>query len=240
MELSRKSGVDLWTQIRTILEREIAGGVYQPGERLPTENELAARFSVNRHTVRRALGALEQDGVVRTEKGRGSFVQEQVIPYAVGKRTRFSENMGRLSIPAAMTFVSGLGLRADEELAAKLGISVGQPVELVETVSELEGRRLSFTRHHFPGERFAGIIGACRETGSITKALARFGVKDYFRKRTIVTARMPTADEARFLGQPRTKPLLVTENTNVDEAGRIIEYGVGRIASDLMQIVFEP
>lgn len=240
MELSRNSGVDLWTQIKTILEREIAAGVWQPGERLPTENELAVRFSVNRHTVRRALGALEQEGLVRTEKGRGSFVQEQVIPYAVGKRTRFSENMSRLSVSAAMTILQGIHLRADEELAAKLAVSVGQPVLLLETASETDGRRLTLARHYFPGERFPGFIEACRETGSITKALARFGVKDYFRKKTVVTARMPTADEARLLGQPRTKPLLVTENTNVDEAGRIIEYGVTRIASDLMQIVFEP
>ena len=50
-------------------------------------------FAVNRHTIRRAMGELEQSGLIRIEQGRGTFVQEHAIDYAIGKRTRFSENL---------------------------------------------------------------------------------------------------------------------------------------------------
>src|SRR5580704_3210773 len=93
--IERGAGVALWRQIEERLQAEIAGGAVMPGARLPTEHDLAARFQVNRHTVRRALAGLVQRGLVRVEQGRGAFVQEDVIDYALGKRTRFTENILR-------------------------------------------------------------------------------------------------------------------------------------------------
>src|SRR3546814_1082174 len=91
--VERGSGVAVWRQIGELLADEIRNKLYAPGERLPPEPELAAKFSVNRHTIRRAMGELEQSGLVRIEQGRGTFVQEHAIDYAIGKRTRFSENL---------------------------------------------------------------------------------------------------------------------------------------------------
>ncbi|NLE21302.1 MAG: GntR family transcriptional regulator [Actinobacteria bacterium] len=59
---------------RTIRER-IAGGAYRPGDRLPSEAELCAAFSVSPMTVRRAIGELVRADVVVTEHGRGTFVK---------------------------------------------------------------------------------------------------------------------------------------------------------------------
>ena len=67
----RGSGVSAWRQIADALRDEIASGVLAAGERMPTEAELALRFGVNRHTLRRALAALAADGLVRADQGRG-------------------------------------------------------------------------------------------------------------------------------------------------------------------------
>ncbi|MEI9982414.1 MAG: GntR family transcriptional regulator [Aliidongia sp.] len=93
--IERGHGVAVWRQIDQSLSREIAAGDWQPGERLPTEQALAARFQVNRHTIRRAIQSMVQRGLLRVEHGRGHFIQEGVIDYVVGKRTRFSENILR-------------------------------------------------------------------------------------------------------------------------------------------------
>jgi GntR family phosphonate transport system transcriptional regulator len=84
--VSRQEGVALWRQIASRLQRDIGAGVYQPGGRLPTEAELSQQFRVNRHTVRRALEELSRGGMVRVEQGRGSFVAEDVLEYAVEAR----------------------------------------------------------------------------------------------------------------------------------------------------------
>ncbi|MGK3945910.1 GntR family transcriptional regulator, partial [Streptomyces caeruleatus] len=67
--LSRGAGLSAWRQIADALEAEIVAGSLAPGSQLPTEAELAARFGVNRHTVRRALGALGEQGLVRASQG---------------------------------------------------------------------------------------------------------------------------------------------------------------------------
>src|SRR3546814_19263533 len=88
--VERGSGVAVWRQIGELLADEIRNKLYAPGERLPPEPELAAKFSVNLHTIRRAMGELEQSGLVSIDQGRGTFVQEHATAYAIGQRTRFS------------------------------------------------------------------------------------------------------------------------------------------------------
>src|SRR5439155_18899780 len=81
----------LWRKIAQTLSAEIVAQDMQPGAKLPTEAQLATRFDVNRHTVRRAIESLVRTGLVRVEQGRGSFVAEDVLGYEVSARTRFSE-----------------------------------------------------------------------------------------------------------------------------------------------------
>ena len=66
--VERGQGVALWRQIDQSLSREIAAGAWQPGEQLPTEQALAARFQVNRHTIRRAIQAMVLRGLLRVSR----------------------------------------------------------------------------------------------------------------------------------------------------------------------------
>jgi GntR family transcriptional regulator, phosphonate transport system regulatory protein len=90
--LERGAGVAVWRQIEQILAAEIAAKGFGEDGRLPSEGELARRFDVNRHTVRRAMLGLAALGLVSVEQGRGTFVQPGAIDYSIGKRTRFTEN----------------------------------------------------------------------------------------------------------------------------------------------------
>ena len=66
----------LWKEIHNELLNDIHAGHYAVGEKMPTEAELARRFNVNRHTVRRALGLMREDGFVFSKKGSGVFVTD--------------------------------------------------------------------------------------------------------------------------------------------------------------------
>lgn len=240
VQLARSNGgVALWRQIAQILEREIQGGEIGPGQRLSTEFELAARFSVNRHTVRRALAELEESGVIRVEQGRGTFVQEQIIEYPVSQQTSFTENLSRQSRHPNRELVRCLELRADVTVARALEIPVDAPVLQLTTAGEADGHRINVASHHFPLPRFSGIERAFRETGSLTAAFKTLET-EYRRKITSVTARMPTVEDAEHLRQLRNRPVLVSESINVDPQGRPVEYVVTRFASDWVKLVFEP
>ena len=233
-------GVAQWRQIADTLRADMAGGALRPGDQLPTEAHLAARFGVNRHTVRRALEDLSRAGAIRIEQGRGSFVAEDVLDYVVGTRTRFSEWVRRHNREPSGRVLALREVPAPPAVADGLGIRDGEPVVLLERVGLADGRPVSLSSHHFPAARLPGMENALRREPGITAALARVGVADYLRQSTRVTARLPSASEATALAMARGLPLLVCENVNVDRAGRIVEFGIARYPTPRVQIVFEP
>ncbi len=240
MTLERGSGIALWRQIYQALRQEIVSGQLKPGAHVPTEQRLAERFGVNRHTVRRATATLEEDGLLRVEQGRGMFVAEHVIDYTVGKRTRFTENVSRQSRAPGGRVLATERLKADAMISDALYIPQGTPVGLVRRLGEADGRPVSLADHYFNLKRFPDILEHVVATGSISVALEELGLPDYLRKITKVTTRLPDRTEAELLQQPRNRPLLVSESVNIDTQGVPIELGIARFAGDRVQLVFVP
>jgi GntR family phosphonate transport system transcriptional regulator len=238
--VEHRRGTTLWGRIAATLAQEIRSGQYQPGDRLPTEAALSARFQVNRHTLRRAMAALQDDGLIRIEQGRGTFVQEDVIDYPLARRTRFSEIIIGADREPHSQILRTAEQPATAEAAAALLVPDGEPLLVIETLHLADGRPLSVTAHHFPKRRFDGLVERFRESGSITQALYALGVRDYFRDGHRIGTRMPDDWEARQLRQPATLPILVSQHTNVDVDGRPIEFAVARYAGRRVQLVFNP
>ncbi len=230
----------LWRRIVEAVEQDITAGTLAPGARLPTEAQMSARFAVNRHTVRRALEEMSRNGLVRVEQGRGSFVAEDVLDYTVGPRTRFSEWIRRHNKEPSGRTLDLRELPADSAVAAGLGLRAGARIVRLERLGLADGQPVSVGLHHFPAARFPKLLAALRSAVSISVALAQSGVADYRRQSTRVSARMPTEQEAALLQLARNRPLLVSENINVDAEGRVVEFGIARYPTPRVQIVFEP
>ena len=233
-------GVALWRRIVEAVELDITAGTLAPGARLPTEAQMSAQFAVNRHTVRRALEELSRNGLVRVEQGRGSFVAEDVLDYTIGPRTRFSEWIRRHNKEPSGRTLDLREMPADTTVAAGLGLRAGARIVRLERLGLADGRPVSVGLHHFSAARVPKLLAALRTAVSISDALAQSGVADYRRQTTRVSARMPTEQEATLLQLARNRPLLVSENTNIDAEGRVVEFGIARYPTPRVQIVFEP
>lgn len=237
--IERGSGVSVWRQIENTLAEDIASGAMPSGERIPTELQLAERFAVNRHTIRRAVSALVERGLLRVEQGRGTFVQDNAIDYAISKRTRFSQNMARHNISSNVELLAHDTLPANAELAELLQLPVGTELYRLKTVSRADGRIMDFGTMFFPAERFPGLPEIYAEQRSVTRTLAHFGVHDYTRRFTRVTARLPDSETLELLHIPKNRPVLHVKSLNVDADGRPVQYGVTRFNGDLVQLVME-
>ncbi len=235
--LDKDSDTPLWRQIHDSLLREITSGAFYAGTALPSEKDLAERYGVNRHTVRRALKELNESGWLRTERGKGTLVLEQSLEYQLSERTRFTANMAQNKRRARSHFLFGDVLFAGEGLARQLRIPQHTPVVYIESFGEAGGKRIFVSSQYVPEERMPQLIDVFRHTGSLTKAFRAFGVKDYFRASSRISTRLANAFESEQLGISVRDPVLVMEYVNVDEQGVPIECGITRFCGDKLQVV---
>src|ERR1700734_93073 len=128
------TGVALWRQVADGIERGIANGSFVAGERLPGEIEIAETYRVNRHTVRRALATLAERGLVRAERGSGTYVEAQRIAYPLRSRTRFSEIVGAGGHEPRGQLIASSEQVATRELARQLDVKIDTPLVRIETL----------------------------------------------------------------------------------------------------------
>lgn len=222
----------IWQSIAETLGAEIAAGQYRAGDKLPTEAALAARFGVNRHTVRHALASLAEQGAVHARRGAGVFVTTTPTDYPLGRRVRFNQNVlasGRS--PSRQILRQEIRL-ADPDEAQALRLPAGAEVQLVEGISLADGVPLSLFRSVFPAARFPGLLARVAGLGSVTAALAEAGVADYTRAETRITALAADALQALHLRLALAAPLLRSVSVNVDPLGHPVEFGTTWFAGD--------
>jgi GntR family phosphonate transport system transcriptional regulator len=230
----------VWSSIHAALKAEIAAGSYGPGTKLPTEAQLAQRFGVNRHTVRHALAALAEEGLVQSRRGAGVFVTSTPTDYPLGRRVRFHQNVLASGRTPSRRFLRMETRPASPPEAEALALSPGQSVHLVEGISLADGLPMGLFRSVFPAERFPGFLTAMAETGSITASLAQGGLSDYTRALTRLTARQADAVQALHLQVAQGAPLLRSITVNVDAAGQPVEFGTTWFVGDRVTLTVIP
>jgi GntR family phosphonate transport system transcriptional regulator len=238
------TGISLWRQISETLLGEIRQGVLKSGEQLPPDTAIAERFGVNRHTVRRAVGHLESEGLLRVEQGRGTFVVEDVLEYRLGATTRFTANLLQNHRAPTRSKLRLDEIGAPEAAADALGIESGESCILLTVLGAANGAPLSVGENYFPARRLPDLLQILREMVvlagselSITRALRAVGVETYRRRRTQISARLPSIDESRLLRMSRTQPVIVTESVDVCEDGVPVTYARTCFRADRLQFV---
>ncbi|GAW92055.1 GntR family transcriptional regulator [Calderihabitans maritimus] len=107
------SGVPIYIQLKEAIKYAIAAGYYPPGSRLPTVRQMAVSLKINANTVSRVYSELEQEGILATRQGKGTFVREVDIPKEDFRRKRLQEIIERTLVESY-----NLGFSPEEVLQA--------------------------------------------------------------------------------------------------------------------------
>jgi GntR family transcriptional regulator, phosphonate transport system regulatory protein len=233
------SGVALWRQVADGIERGIANGSFAAGERLPGEMEIAETYRVNRHTVRRALAALAERGLVRAERGSGTYIEAPKLAYPLRSRTRFSEIVGAGGQEPRGQLIDASQDVATRELARALGVKTGEPLIRIEALRSADRTPICISTTWLSAERFPDAGDVFTSVRSMTKLLAHYGIRDYRRASTKITAAIADATDAARLDLALGRPVLVVDATDVDNNGKPLVTKRSRFAAERVEFLVE-
>ena len=231
------SGVALWRQVADGIERDIAEGRFAAGARLPGETEIADIYRVNRHTVRRALAALAERGLVRAARGSGTYVETPRLAYPLSSRTRFSEIVGAEGREPRGQLLAESQEPASRDLARELGLKTGAPLVRIDALRFADKIPICVSTSWLSAERFPDAGRIFASTRSMTALLAHYGIRDYRRGTTRITAAIAEATDAARLDLALGRPVLVVDSTDVDADGKPLVTKRSRFAAE--RVTFE-
>ncbi|WP_344633959.1 GntR family transcriptional regulator [Streptomyces glaucosporus] len=220
--MDRSSPVPLYFQLSQQLEAAIEQGRLSPGSLLGNEIELAGRLGLSRPTVRQAIQALVDKGLLVRRRGIGTQVVHSQIkrPLELSSLYDDLEAAGRRPGTRVLRLDT---VAATAEVAAALGIPEGSEVRLVERLRSTRGEPMAYLRNHLPSG-LVDLDGDALENTGLYRLMRSAGVTLHSARQTI-GARTASAEEAGLLGEPAGAPLLTMERTAFDDTGRAVEYG---------------
>lgn len=232
MSRLRRGPTPYYHQISSILRERIANGELHPGDRVPSEEELRRMFSVSRATVRQALQALESDGLIRREPGRGSFVRCAPKDVAELKMTCLLEDLIALGIPAENQ-VSEIGVVwASRSVAEALGVELGDKVFSFLRIVAVKNEPFAANRIFLPAQMERCLEQADLASPHLLKTLeAKCGVIAV-RADQVIEAVLASAHQANLLDVDAGTALLSVTRTSYDHRDKVVEHSVTLYRSD--------
>lgn len=196
-QLRRTPGTTLWQQLRADLQRRLSEGEFT--DLFPGELDLQAEYGVSRHTVREALRALRDEGLVTARRGRAP---------RLGEVAELTQPLGALyslfnSVESAdmrqQSVVRRLDIRADAHVAVRLGLEESAPLVYLERLRLADGRPLAFDCAWLPASIASPLLTAdFSHTALYDELDSRCGVR-LTGGHEQIRAVIPTAAQRRLL-----------------------------------------
>ncbi|MHB1876011.1 MAG: GntR family transcriptional regulator [Streptosporangiaceae bacterium] len=237
-KLVRGTGQTVHAQIEDWLADAIVTGRLAPGDRLPTEQDLASWLGVSRMTLRHALAELAKRGLVTRTVGRagGTFVAEPKLEQDLTILAGFSEQLRRRGLVAGARVLAAAEIPASAAAAAALEIAVGDRVYEVRRLRLAHGQPILIEHSLFPVQRCPGLIEH-RLDGSLYELLEeQYGQRPHRARESLepVTAGIR---EAEALGVPEGAPLMLVERTAYARSGVPLEFARDLFRGDRTKVV---
>lgn len=208
--IDRASYEPAYVQLVNILRHDIAAGVYQAGDQLPTEAELRAACDVSPMTVRRAINVLLDQGAVSTTRGRGTFVKPVRLAAASFDLSEFHDLLDdeRVTVRLLEARVVVAGPRA----AANLAVPEGTRVVSIRRLLEREGEPLIYHRESLLYDPERPIVEAELSVTALRDMFEGGAGAGPKRGELVIHASVLTEEEAHHVSGSRGSAALVLEH----------------------------
>ena len=225
MKIDHDSAIPFYIQLRELLEAHVLNGEWQPGDRLPTEQELCETYDVSRTVVRQTLQEMENKGLIVKRRGKGSFVAKPKIRESlIQKLTGFHQDMVEQGLTPRTEVLHHEIEPAKAAVAMHLGLEPGTAVFNIERLRFVKDEPIALVRTYVPYALCPGLANVNLNDHSLYETLEDdFGLRLSYGRRTIEAVNA-TEREAKYLGVDPGAPLIALESISYLHDGTPIEY----------------
>jgi GntR family transcriptional regulator len=218
----------LYQQIKGLITQSLESGEWKPGEIIPSEVELAARYKVSQGTVRKAIDELAAENLLVRRQGKGTFVATHNEDRAQFRFLRLLADDGA-EHPHVSKLLECRRLRAPAEIARQLELKPADPVVQIKRLLQFDGVTTVFDEIWLPGAMFRGLtFERLSDFKGPMYAMfeAEFGTRMI---RASEKIRAVAADQAvaELLGVPKGFPLLSVDRVSFTYGDRPVEVRRG-------------
>jgi GntR family transcriptional regulator len=212
-----------YARIRDSLREDIQNKVLTPGQKIPSEDELAVRFGVSRMTVRQGIGDLIDEGLLYRRHGVGTFVALRGLERDHTRLTSFLESARHQGIEASVTVLIADILPAKLHVSKALGLREGELVIHIKTLRQAGGLPVTVHDAHVPYRLFPQLLQEDLEARPLWDCIEAFG---HPIKRAVqrLEAREADEDVAALLQMEVGAPILYKERTVFSDDGTPVEF----------------
>ena len=216
--------IPLYYQLETIIRKRILSGEFPPDVPLPSEESLGKEYEVSRITVRHALSALEQEGIISRKRGKGTFVSEKPRSLDSPRLSGFIEDIISMGIKTKTRVIDISWVEGPENVKERLNIQKQDKMLRIEKIRLIKGSSFSHVFDYLPPD-----IGQNIPSGKLTEKPLLMILEDDLDIRAdtaiqTVEATIADAQVATLLGIRVGEPLLKVERTVFDVKEKPVEY----------------
>lgn len=221
--LNKTEGTPLYIQIRNSLHDDIMNRILLPGQRLPSEDELAVKFGVSRMTVRQGIADLIDEGLLYRRHGVGTFVAQPHIERDHTHLTNFVEMAKREGIDINIRLLASEVVPAKLKVARSLSLTEGDLVIRIETLRFADQQPITLHDAYVPYKLFPQLLTEDLGTNHLWDIFESYG---YRVKRAVqaIEAREAEGEIARLLEIEEGAPILYKERTVYLDDGTPVDF----------------
>jgi GntR family transcriptional regulator len=226
----------LYVQVQENLAKLITSGEWQPDTKLPSERDLSRQIGVSRMTVRQAILALEEDGLLYRAHGVGTFVARPRIEVDAQDLISFTASMLQRGIRPSARVLDFSRVPASRKVARALDVEVAHQVYRVHRLRFANNLPLAIELSFFPCERCPGLEEVDLATTSIRHLFEKMDIRLKRVHQTLEAVRA-TQEEAQILEVEPGFPLMLIERRGYDAAGQVVEFSKDRFRGDCSRFI---
>lgn len=231
------SSEPIYQAVARMIRDKVTSGEWKSGHKLPSEEQLVAKFGISRGTLRKAIGLLVSEGILERAQGKGTFVTMDKVSYPFAQELiSFAEEMTRRGQVFHTQVLNKNVETADDVTLDRLGAAPGSRVLVLERTRDIDGTPAVYMKNWVLLDKCPGLdqedftkVGLFDAIERCSGKRLKYGVRNF-------SARILDSEQSKLVGRKPGDSILFMTQTTYGQDDEPIEYSNFLLRTDQYQV----